>query len=201
MLNKSKFTAALLIVSLFLLTTNTISAHCDSVEGPVVQAAKKTLESGNLNYVYIWIHPEDEAEIEELYNKAVKVRDINEDVRELADMYFYESVVRVHRMSEGVGYTGLKFEDFQPAVGIEIADRAIEKDSVEEILSHINDKSKQEPVKHYFTDLQSKNNFDVDDVEAGREYVKSYVHFIHYVEGLFGGETDHNNLHNKAHTH
>jgi hypothetical protein len=104
-------------------------------------------------------------------------------------------------MSEGVGYTGLKFEDFQPAVGIEIADRAIEKDSVEEILSHINDKSKQEPVKHYFTDLQSKNNFDVDDVEAGREYVKSYVHFIHYVEGLFGGETDHNNLHNKAHTH
>ncbi|WKZ70106.1 MAG: DUF6448 family protein [Melioribacteraceae bacterium] len=201
MLHKVNLTKILSGLFLLFLFSNSISAHCDSVEGPVVHAAKKTLETGNLNYVFIWLQPEDEAEIEKLYKKVVKVSDINEDVRELADMYFYETVVRVHRMSEGVGYTGLEFEDFQPAVGIEAADRAIEKDSVEEILSHINDKSKQEPVKHYFTDLQSKRNFEVNDVEAGREYVKSYVHFIHYVEGLFGGATDHNDSHNKAHTH
>lgn len=193
--------ATITTLFLFFLFVNNTSAHCDSIEGPVVKAAEKTLETGNLNHVFIWINQDDENEVEKLYNKVVKVRNLNKDARELADLYFYETVVRVHRMSEGVGYTGLKFEDFQPAAGIEAADRAIENNSVEEILSHIKDKSEQEHVKHYFADVQSKRNFDVNDVEAGREYVKSYVHFIHYVEGLFGGETNHNDLHNNVHAH
>ncbi len=128
----------------------------------------------------------------------MKVRDINEEVRELADLYFYKTVVRVHRMSESVGYTGLKFEDFGPVEGIEAADKAIENKSFEEIFSHIKGKSEQEHVKHYYTDVQSKRNFDVNDVNAGREYVKLYVHFIHYAEGLFGGKTDNNDSHNKS---
>lgn len=200
MLRNSNLLKLFTVIALLFVFTNNISAHCDSVEGPVVKAAKEALETGNLNHVLIWVHPDDEAEIEEIYNKVVKVRDINEDVRELADMYFYETVVRVHRMSEGVGYTGLKFEDFQPAEGIEAADKAIENNSVDEILSHV-DKADREHVKHYFAEVQSKRNFDINDVNAGREFVKSYVHFIHYVEGLFGGEAEHNTLENNKHAH
>lgn len=200
MLHKVNLTKILSGLFLLFLFSNSTSAHCDSVEGPVVQAAKKTLATGNLNYVLIWIQPDDEEEIKEMYNKVVNVRDINDEVRELADMYFFETVVRVHRMSEGVGYTGLKFEEFQPAEGIAAADRAIERNSVEEILSHV-DKKDEEHVKHYFSEIQSKRNYNIDDVDAGREYVRAYVHFIHYVEGLFGDETDHTNPHKNEHLH
>jgi hypothetical protein len=48
----------------------------------------------------------------------------------------------------------------------------------------MNTKSK---IKEYFTELQSKKDYDVNDLTAGREYVEAYVHFIHYVEAQFGG--------------
>jgi len=191
---------SVLIFFFFLLSFSNSHAHCDSVNGPVVMAAKKTLETGNLNYVFIWINPEDEKEITDLYEKIMKVRDLNGDVRVLVDTYFYETVVRVHRMSEGVGYTGLKFEDFDPSEGIKAADKAIEMNSVDKLLVHLSDEVQTERVNHYFTDLQSKRNFDIDDVNAGREYVAAYVHFIHFVKELFeGGINEHN--HNETHKH
>ena len=199
MLHKSNFIRSLAVFLLLFVFTGNVSAHCDSVEGPVVKAAKKSLETGNLNYVLVWVSEKDEAEIKGMFDKVLKVRELNEDARELADMYFYETVVRVHRMGEGVGYTGLKFEDFKPEEGIEAADMAIEKNSVQEILSHI-DESNHKKVQEYFAELQSKRNFNVDNVKAGREYVSSYVHFIHYVEGLFTGENGHEGHTEHKHT-
>lgn len=199
MLPKLKTIIVIILISISFLTNN-LFAHCDSVEGPVVNAAKKTLATGNLNYVFLWINHEDENEITEMFNKVMNTRDYAPEVKELVEMYFFETVVRVHRMGEGVGYTGLKYEEFQPAEGIAAADRAIERNSVDLILPHV-DKEQREHVSHYFSELQSRSNYNVDDVETGREYVKSYVHFIHYVEGLFGGETEHNNHHESKHQH
>jgi hypothetical protein len=76
---------------------------------------------------------------------------------------------------------------YHPEEGIEAADVAIEKNSLSEVLSHI-PVAKQKDVKALFTDLQSKKNYDVNGLTAGRKYVAAYVHFIHYVEGLFSGE-------------
>ena len=49
-------------------------------------------------------------------------------------MYFFETVVRVHRMGEGVGYTGLKPAGYQPEEGIEAADIAIAENSLDAYL-------------------------------------------------------------------
>ncbi len=87
-------------------------------------------------------------------------------------------------MGEGVGYTGLKPAGYKPEEGIEAADIAIEKGSIEEILQHT-DKSKHSDVIKYFNDVQLKKNYKVNDVKAGRKFVEAYVHFIHYVEKLF----------------
>lgn len=187
MLLKSKFARMLFLALFIFIFTNTVSAHCDSMEGPVVKASIKALETGNINYVLVWVRAEDEKEIKEMFAKVNKVRSLSPEVKELADMYFFETVVRVHRMGEGVGYTGLKPAEYKPEEGIEAADIAIEKNSVENILSHLDEKYHSK-VKELFDDLQSKKNYNVDDVKAGREYVESYVHFIHYVEGLFKGE-------------
>src|SRR3972149_6892356 len=187
MLLKSKLTAMLFLASFIFIFTSTASAHCDSMEGPVVKASIKALETGNLYYVLVWVRAEDEQEIKTMFDKVNKVRTLSLEAKELADMYFFETVVRVHRMGEGVGYTGLKPAGYKPEEGIEAADIAIEKGSVENVLSHLDEKYHQR-VKELFNNLQSKKNYNVNDLTAGREYVEAYVHFIHYIEGLFNGE-------------
>jgi hypothetical protein len=32
-----------------------VFAHCDTMEGPVIKAARKALETGNINLVLIWV--------------------------------------------------------------------------------------------------------------------------------------------------
>jgi len=187
----------LTIVLLFVLIGSVdILAHCDSMEGPVVKASQKALETGNINYVLVWVRPEDEQEIKAMFDRVNKVRALSPEAKELADMYFFETVVRVHRMGEGVGYTGLKPAGYQPEEGIEAADIAIAENSLVPIYKHIDEKKNPE-IKEYFADLQPKKDYDVNDLTAGREYVEAYVHFIHYVESLYdGGEVkDSNNEH------
>jgi len=164
------------------------------MEGPVVKASIKALETGNINYILIWVRSEDEKDINKMFDKVNKVRALGPEAKELADMYFFETVVRVHRMGEGVGYTGLKPAGFKPEEGIEAADIAIEKNSVESILSHLDEKYHSK-VNELFNDLQSKKNYDLNNVKAGREYVESYVIFIHYIEGLFNGEENKSEAH------
>ncbi|MGB5896026.1 MAG: DUF6448 family protein [Ignavibacteriaceae bacterium] len=198
MLIKSKFVWMLFLASFIFIFTNVASPHCDSMEGPVVKASQKALETGNINYVLVWVRAEDENEIKDMFDKVNKVRVLSDEAKELADMYFFETVVRIHRMGEGVGYTGLIPAGYKPEEGIEAADIAIEKNNVSEILAHL-EESQHSNVKEYFTDLQSKKNFDVDDVAAGRKYVESYVHFIHYVESLYSGDMEQTEEHMHNH--
>jgi hypothetical protein len=186
MLTKSLFARILFLASFVFIFTITISAHCDSMEGPVVKASQKALESGNTNYVLIWVRADDEKEIKNLFEKVLQVRKLTADAKELADMYFFETIVRLHRMGEGEGYAGLKPVGYKPVKGIELADVAVETTSIDKLLAGL-DKKHHSKIKGYFTDLQSKKNYAVTDVKAGREYVESYVRFIHSVETLYGG--------------
>lgn len=189
MLSKIKNSLIVFILLIIFIYTIPISAHCDTMEGPVVKASQKALQTGNINYVLIWVQPKDEQEINNLYEKVLRVRKLNDEAKELADMYFFETVVRVHRMGEGEPYTGIKPAGYQPDKGIEAADVAIEKNSLTEILAQVPEESSN-TIKELFTDLQSKIKYDIKDLTAGRKYVAAYVHFIHYVESLFRGEDE-----------
>lgn len=192
---------SILLLTFFMtviLATVDISAHCDSMEGPVVKASQKALETGNINYVLVWVRAEDEQEIKVMFDKVNKVRMLNPEAKELADMYFFETVVRVHRMGEGVGYTGLKSVGYLPEEGIEAADIAIAENSLEPVYAHLDEKQNPE-IKDYFTEVQSRKDYDINDLKAGREYVEAYVHFIHYVESLFDGKKNIKSHH--EHTH
>src|SRR5512147_1018908 len=76
-------------------------AHCDGLDGPVVKAAQKALETGNVNPVLIWVQKKDEGEIKQAFQKTLAVRKLNPQAKELADMYFFETLVRIHRAGEG----------------------------------------------------------------------------------------------------
>ncbi len=174
------------IIALFVIVSfNTIlNAHCDSVEGPVIKAAQKSLETGNINYVLIWVPEKDEPEVNRLFNRVLQNRSLNSDVNILLTNYFFETVVRLHRMGEGVGYTGIKDATFKPEPGISEADDAVEHGSLKKISSLLPEE-KNEELEKYFSDVMQKQNYNTDDLQAGRDYIKSYVHFIHYVEEQF----------------
>ena len=158
--------------------------HCDGMDGPVVTLARKALEAGNVNLVLPWVQSKDEGQIRHAFEHTVAVRKTSPAARDLADMYFFETLVRVHRAGEGASYTGIKpaGRDLGPAVPA--ADRAIEDGSIDKVSKIITD-AVQGGLRAHFERVVSKKNFDPTDVEAGRGYVEAYVPYIHYVERLY----------------
>jgi hypothetical protein len=159
-------------------------AHCDGMDGPVVAAARKALETRNVDPVLIWVRSADEGEIRKAFEKTLAVRRLGPESRELADSYFFETLVRLHRAGEGEPYTGLKpaGRDLGPA--IPAADKALaigSADGVVELVTH----AVHEAVGGRFAAAMSKKGFQPDDIQAGREYVEAYVNFLHTVERLY----------------
>lgn len=163
---------------------NDVFAHCDALDGPVIKAAQKALETGNVNFVLIWVPPKDEAEIKAAFEQTMKVRKLSPEAKHLADMYFFETLVRVHRAGEGAPYTGLKPAGLDLGPAIPAGDKALETGSAEPLLKLLSD-TVHGGLHATFTAAKNKKNFNENDVEAGREFVLAYVTFIHYVEGLY----------------
>jgi hypothetical protein len=158
-------------------------AHCDTLDGPVVAAARKALDTGNINHALIWIKKSDEQELREVYDKAVAVRKAGGQAKELADTYFFETLVRVHRMGEGAPYTGLKpAGHVEPSVAV--ADKAIETGKLDEVVKLVSTRM-HDGLHRHFEQLMAKKKFKPDDIEAGRAFSNAYVEYVHYVERLY----------------
>src|SRR6185436_11795278 len=160
------------------------SAHCDGLDGPVVVAAKEALAQGDANRVIIWVRKSDEPAIREAFERTMNVRKLNPQARQLADTYFFETLVRIHRSGEGAPYTGLKPAGRDLGSAIQAADKALENGKIEPLLKLLTD-GMQSGVREQFKQVTAKKKFGRDDVSAGQEYVKSYVEFIHYVERIY----------------
>lgn len=172
-----------IVLGLLLLAPAPALAHCDGLDGPVVKAAQRALDAADPDLVLIWVRTEDEAEIRAAFERALEVRALGAAARELADRYFFETVVRVHRAGEGAPYTGLKpaGRDLGPA--IPAADRALEDGSPEPVLTLLVAEL-GDGLRRHFEETEQAKRFRPDDVEAGRRFVRAYVEFIHYVERL-----------------
>ena len=159
-------------------------AHCDGLDGPVVTAARQALEKNEVTPVLIWVQREDEPVIRKAFEQTLAVRKLSTPARELADAYFFETLVRVHRAGEGAPYTGLKpaGRDLGPA--IPEADRALKTGDVEPLVRLLAEAA-EKGVRQHFAAARAARNFPAGNVEAGREYIEKYVPFIHYVERLY----------------
>jgi hypothetical protein len=177
--------AAPLVLALALLSTPALAfAHCDTADGPVVKAAQKALETDNLNHVLLWVRPQDEPEIRHAFEHTLEVRNLNAEARQLADRFFLETVVRVHREGEGAPYTGLKPAGTDLGPAIPAADQALESGSLEEVervLIH----AIRDGLRDRYQQVMVRRGFDPNDVAAGRAFVAAYVPYVHYVEGVW----------------
>src|SRR4030065_373974 len=99
--NLIKLTAAAIIGMAVWFSPNIAGAHCDTLAGPVVVTAKAALEKGDVTPILKWVKKGNEGEIKEAFKKTLAVRKQGKEAQELADMYFFETLVRIHRAGEG----------------------------------------------------------------------------------------------------
>lgn len=187
-----------LVTAVSVFTAREATAHCDTLDGPVVEAARVALDKGDVTPVLKWVNKSGEKEIREAFAAALKVRGLNEDARKLADMHFFETLVRMHRAGEGVSFTGLKPAGTNDA-GFVAADKALSEGSVSELSGEMA-RSVQAGVRKRFATVLEKKKHAEESVEAGRAYVAAYVEYAHYVEALhtltsLSGAEEHQHLH------
>ncbi len=160
----------------------TASAHCDTLDGPVVAAARKALDTNNVNLVLVWVQKKDDADIRKHFEKTVAVRKAGGQAKELADMYFFETLVRIHRAGEGAGYTGLKSGPVEPPIAA--ADKALETGKLQDMAKLISART-EAGLHRQFEGVMKKKKYNPSDVAAGRAFASAYTEYTHYVERLY----------------
>jgi hypothetical protein len=158
-------------------------AHCDTMDGPVVKAAERALETGDVNLVLIWVQRSDEPEVTRAFQQTLAVRTLSPEAKQLADTWFFETLVRLHRAGEGAPYTGLQPAGRDLGPVIPAADEAIVSGSLD-ALQDLLVNAVRTGLRERFEQVMATKNFNRDDIAGGREFVRAYVSFVHYVEGL-----------------
>jgi hypothetical protein len=169
-------------------------AHCDTAEGPAVTDGGRALETGNLNHALKWVPADGEAELRQVFDKAMAVRRLAVEAVEVGDRLFLETLVRVHRMAEGVGFTGIQPGGAEDPLVV-AADRALADGDLEPLRALV-PPDRFTGLAARFRSTRDKRDFDVDDVAAGRDFVAAYTSYFKYAEGE---EHTHGHQHDAGH--
>ncbi len=148
--------------------------HCDSMDGPVVRAAERALEARDATLVLPYVKKEGETEVLAAFERTLGAHDGNPAANEVADLYFYETLVRVHRAGEGAPYTGLKPAGLGFGPVVPVAERAIEAGSPDELVTVLVEKVRQETLAR-FGRMQALKVHAGDGVEQARAYVEAML--------------------------
>jgi hypothetical protein len=188
---KQKMTiVAFFILLLSAFSANVALAHCDTMDGPLIGDARKAIAHDNVNYALKWVFPADESEVREAFILMMKVRGLSPDARVLAENYFFETLVRLHRSGEGVPYTGIKPSGTPIDEKVLAADKSIETGNLTPLISMVPTDDQPELAER-FDRVMALRNHDVDNVDAGREYIEAYVQFFKFAEGETEGHGHH----------
>lgn len=181
-LKKGRKSILLVAFLISFLMSSEIFAHCDSYDGPVIQDAYIAFETKNVVPVLKWIESKYEEEISTLFLKTLEYRDKDQQVYELLERHFLETLVRYHREGEGAPYTGLKPAGSTSTI-IKMTDASIENKAIEPLLRNLNSHiGKLITEKH--ERLMLLNVHKEESIKQGRDYVAAYVDYTHTVEAL-----------------
>lgn len=173
------------IFTLFLLfgVTFNSEAHCDRVNGPVAEAAKQALETGDISHALIWVGEQQEDELKSKFQQSLQAYQQGDSSKKLALQYFMETTVRLHREAEGMPYTGLK--PAQPSLkDIQTAEKSLESGNLSPTTELLTEAIQKKTEVLFQNAIKAKENKH-QSVEAGREWVDAYVRYIVYVHKLY----------------
>lgn len=175
--------------------------HCDSMDGPVVLAAKRALEAHDPKLALPYVKAEGEPEVLEAFERAITAHDGNPRVNELADLHFYETVVRVHRAGEGAPYTGLKPAGLGFGPVVPVAEQAIESGSADALVAVLTNKVRDEILERFAKAMTLKAHAD-EGVAAAREYVEAMLGLEVWSHKLYAcASAGPHDEHGEAHQH
>jgi len=183
---------SLLLVFAFILTTTSGFAHCDSYDGPVIKDALKALDKNNVQLVLKWIEPHQEMEIVPLFNKTYSLKNEDPQIYSIIEKHFLETLVRLHRETEGAPFTGLKPAGSMTPL-VEMADNSIAEENVEDVIKTVTNHLEQLLRERYDSVIKLSKTKN-DSPKQGREYVHAYVQYTHtleFLEHLLHGEIEH----------
>lgn len=158
--------------------------HCDSMDGPVVSAGRRALEAKDVNLALAYVSSGGEAEVRDAFDAALRIRDHGPEVREVADLHFFETLVRVHRAGEGAPFTGLKPAGLGHGPVIPVAERAIETGSVDELVELLTRRVADE-VRARFAHVMELKAGANGDLAANRAYIESMLDLQVWSHGLY----------------
>jgi hypothetical protein len=158
--------------------------HCDSLDGPVVTAARQALDAADVDLVLPFVPADGEPEVRAAFDRVMPLRSLGPEVRETADLYFFETVVRVHRAGEGAPYTGLKPAGLSVGPVIPLAERAIEQDSTDELAAFLSG-TVRHALEHRLDAVRDLSTARQRSVEDARRYVEAMLEFEVYSHHLY----------------
>lgn len=159
-----------------------VSAHCDSYDGPVIKDAVKALETNNVNFVLKWISQEQEKEIIPLFNKTYSLKSGDREVYAIVEKYFLETLVRLHRETEGAPFTGLKPAGTTVKI-VQLSDQALESKDIDGLLEKLNNHIGK-VIREKYEKLAELDKVKNESPEKGREFVEAYVDYTHTIEAV-----------------
>lgn len=174
--------AGVLLGMLMMLVSLPAQAHCDSYDGPVIQDALRALEQDDVSLVMKWIEPQYEAEISNLFTKTVSLKDQDQEVYDIVEKHFLETLVRLHREGEGAPFTGLKPAGSATPL-VQMADASIAQNDLTGLLTKLTDHL-QKDLSDKYQKVMDLHKVKDQSVEQGRAYVAAYVDYTHTLEGI-----------------
>ncbi|WP_291856389.1 DUF6448 family protein [Marinilabilia sp.] len=178
-----KTALSFVFVSLFIIFNSPpASAHCDSLDGPTIKDAVKALETNNVNLVLKWVTAEQEKEIISLFDKTYSLKSGDKEVYAIVEKHFFETLVRLHRETEGAPFTGLKPAGTTKKI-IQLSDQALESEDIDEFLGKLNNHIGK-VIREKYEKTAALEKVKNDSPEKGREYVEAYVDYTHSIEAI-----------------
>ena len=172
--------------------------HCDSLDGPVVKAAAAALEAGDVALVLPYVPAGGEDEVTQAFMLTLAVEPLAPEAKQLADEWFFENVVRIHRAGEGAPFTGLKPAGLSHGPVVPVAERAIESGSPDELVTLLTGMV-EEAVRERFDRVMAGKAHANGDVGKNRAYVESALGLQVWSHSIF--ETLQREPHEHGHAH
>lgn len=148
--------------------------HCDSIDGPVVRAARDALDREDVDLVLPYVDEAGEGEVRTAFERVVKARAQGAEAREVADLYFFETVVRVHRAGEGAPFTGLKPAGLDVGPVIPVAEAGVASGDPGPLTALLTGAVEHE-VAARFAALRDLQAHAGESIPAGRAYVSAML--------------------------
>lgn len=148
--------------------------HCDSLDGPVVKAAAAALEARNVELVLPYVPAEGEQEVKEAFAQTLAVEPLAPTAKKLADEWFFENVVRIHRAGEGAPYTGIKPAGLGHGPVVPVAERAIETGDPAELVTLLTGMV-EDAIRERFEHVKHRKAQVNGDLAANRAYVEAML--------------------------